>query len=51
MADFNVLATKRAPLRGTTARTACACNAGNPWIWRTTSRIFCADMRTFLVMA
>ena len=30
---------------------ACACNAGRPWIWRTTSRIFCADIRTFFVMA
>src|SRR5215472_2120434 len=51
IADFKVLATKRAPLRGTTCRTACACNAGKPWIWRTTSRIFCADMRMFLVIA
>ena len=30
MADFSVLATNRAPLRGTTARTAWACAAGNP---------------------
>src|SRR5215471_1563956 len=51
MADLRVLATNRAPLRGTTASTAWACSAGKPWIWRTTSRIFCADMRMFLVMA
>src|SRR5215216_1276114 len=50
MADFNVLATKRAPLRGVTAKTATACTAGMPWIWRTTSRIFWADIRTFLVI-
>src|SRR5262249_38226707 len=50
-ADLRVLATIRAPLRGTTARTAWACGAGSPWIWRTTSRIFCADIRTFLVIA
>src|SRR5439155_16253098 len=50
-ADFNVLATKRADLRGTTASTACACKAFRPWIWRTTSRIFCADMRTPRVIA
>jgi hypothetical protein len=30
MADFNVLATSRADLRGTTASTACARKAGNP---------------------
>ena len=24
---------------------------GKPWIWRTTSRIFCADMRTLRVTA
>ena len=30
MADFSVLATTRADLRGTTASTACACNAGKP---------------------
>src|SRR6266478_751432 len=30
MADLRVLATKRAPLRGTTARTAWAWSAGNP---------------------
>src|SRR6266542_2080475 len=30
MADFNVLATNRADLRGTTARTACACTAFMP---------------------
>src|SRR6266446_6770093 len=47
MADLSVLATNRAPLRGTTARTAWARSAGRPWIWRTTSRIFCADIRTF----
>ena len=47
MADFNVLATTRAPLRGTIASIACACNAGKPWICRTTSRIFCADIGMF----
>ena len=51
MADFNVLATTRADLRGTTASTACAFIAGSPWICRTTSRIFCADIRTFFVIA
>src|SRR6516162_9281360 len=51
MADLRVLATNRAPLRGTTARTAWACAAGKPWIWRTTSRIFCADIRTFRMIA
>src|SRR6267142_49430 len=51
MADLSVLATTRADLRGTTASTAWASSAGNPWIWRTTSRIFCADIRMFLVMA
>src|SRR5580658_5664418 len=51
MADFKVLETTRAPLRGTTASTACACSAGNPWICRTTSRIFCADIGMFLVIA
>ena len=30
IADFNVLATKRADLRGTAARTATAWRAGNP---------------------
>src|SRR5882762_3858097 len=51
MADLSVLATTRADLRGTTASTAWASSAGNPRIWRTTSRIFCADIRKFLVMA
>ena len=26
-------------------------HAGSPWIWRTTSRIFCADILTLCVMA
>ena len=30
MADLSVLATNRAPLRGTTASTASACSAGSP---------------------
>ena len=51
MADFKVLETTRAPLRGTKASTACACSAGKPWICRTTSRIFCADIGIFLVIA
>src|SRR6478735_61504 len=51
MADLRVLATMRAPLRGTTANALAACCAGKPWICRTTSRIFCADIRMFLVMA
>ena len=51
MADRRVLATYRADLRGTTARIACACNAGNPWICRTISRIFCGDIGTFLAIA
>src|SRR5437667_4365160 len=51
MADLSVLATNREPLRGTTASTACARCAGRPWICRTTSRIFCADILTFRVMA
>src|SRR5437867_164659 len=46
-----VLATKRADLRGTSASSAWACRAFRPWICRTTSRIFCADMRTFSVLA
>src|SRR5438477_9758530 len=51
MADFKVLATNRADLRDTKASTAWAWSAFMPWICRTTSRIFCADMRTLRVMA
>src|SRR5439155_6408531 len=47
----SVLATKRADLRDTTARRAWACSAFRPWICLTTSRIFWADMRTFIVLA
>src|SRR5437867_4537890 len=50
-ADLKVLATQKADLRGTNARMACACCARRPWIWRTTSRTFCADMCTLRVMA
>src|SRR6185369_10122095 len=51
MAEFRVLATNRADLRGTIFNTACACRAGNPWICRTISRIFCADIGTFFMIA
>ena len=51
IADLSVLATSRADFRGTTLSTACAWIAGNPCICRTTSRIFCADIRTFLIIA
>src|SRR4051794_39522379 len=51
IALLSVFCTKRADLRGTAPRTATACNAGSPWIWRTTSRIFCADIRTLRVIA
>lgn len=50
IADLSVLATSRADLRGTTPSTASACWAGRPWICRTTSRIFCADIRTLRVI-
>jgi hypothetical protein len=51
MAESKVFATSRADLRETTRNTACACSAGSPWICRTTSRIFCEDIRTFFMMA
>src|SRR3954469_15158387 len=51
MAEFKVFATTRDDLRDTNLRMACASNAGKPWICRTTSRIFCADIRTFFVIA
>src|SRR5476651_236281 len=51
MADFKVFATSRAPLRGTNCSTAIASSAPRPCTCRTTSRIFCADIGTFFIIA
>src|SRR5688572_6522925 len=51
IADLSVFAIIRADFLGTTARIACACSAGKPWICRVTSRTFCGDIGTFLMTA